>query len=407
MEDRQVESVYPTGTEYSAYVTGEQTIRAEGGLFPNFDRLDELDVSEVSLIEDGEITPLYDFRRKTTDHFAYSRRQVTGKLVFNYSERFAQKMRRPLQSIQGRTLWVQVKYVQQNPLKRVRDVYRIGAVWERPFRHAPDPTAQETVPFSGRDLLLVGRQTADLDSDLAADLAREEDRVYEVSSDDLFGKRQQRHLATVDEVEDGDTLYVTHEATGKDMTIRLASIDTPETPKENPGARKNPTDSDAYDWPASAPKHRGEPPTQSQLDDWGEYAKKKVKQWVEGKAVRLVTANGSPPKDQYGRFIFRVEVPSGLPPMNTAQAGTDLGTHLVATGLAAPYPSNGFIPAEKLPEGYEGRMQPVEIRENRYVDHASMLRQKVSELREQAGTEQANGIWYSHDVKSWKSLLAE
>ena len=384
----QLADYYPTGTDYTVFIS--DPIMDTSAVLPDFTELEELDASSFTLQEDGNVVPLYDIARRTPDHFAYSRRVINGTLSMNYSEPFAKRFRSPLQTIRGKTLWIRLAYADWKPLRLVRDTFRIPAVYEHTFQHNPMPTATEEIPFSGRDLTLIERETADLAQDVFADFAREQDQAT-IEASDLFRERKSRHLATVQEVVDGDTIVATIDATqSRPITIRLAGVDTPETSGKRKGNPTQERNAD-YRWPSNAPSSdRGTPgraPTKTQMDAWGEFVKDQVREWLpEGKKVWLVTDQGTAPRGSFDRYVFRVDVPGGLPGANTAGGSTNLGQHLIKMGYAVPYKSDSIY----LGGG------------NRYQNMSEVTDNLLDVARDRAGTEDANGIWYSFDTSKWK-----
>lgn len=397
-----VSTRYPTGTDYQVYLTDPlepDTAFDQWQVTPGFTDLDPLDVKNVSIVEDGEITPLFHISRQTADHFAYSRRVVNGQLQLNYSEDHMERHRKPgLQEIRDKTLWIVLDYTDWSPVRRVRDIYRIGAVWEHPFRHEPQPHAAEQVPFSGRDLTLVERKTAAFDSDLLGELSRSGGE-REIQADQLFRERKNRYMATVQSVPDGDTLKVSLDASGQEITIRLAGVDTMETPqklgkekKANPGRGQF----SRWWWPSdvappsyySGPENKPVHPTQPQLDEWGIFVGQQVRNWLpQGSKVWLVTDQGTAPKGAFGRYIFRVDPVQPLPmPPGRSGETTNLGRHLIKCGYAIPYPS------DSVAAGLDGNYENVSARIDRLYNAA----------KDAAGTSEANGVWYSPDLSKWK-----
>lgn len=379
---------YPTGTDYNVYLSDPLT--AGDGVLPDFSELTPLDVSSFTIQEDGQVVPLYDVSQRTPDHFAYSRRMINGSLRFNYSEQFAEEFRTPLQSIRGKTFWVRLTYTDWQPLRHVRDTFRIPDVYEHTFRHSAQPQAVEEVPFSGRDLTLVEREIADLNADIFADFAREEDQQF-ISASDVFRERKQRHLATVTKVEDGDTLTARIDSTQKEVQVRLAGVDTPEVPgkrKTNPTQDRNA----AFRWPASAPEtptgKAGRPPTKEQMDKWGIFVREQVRNWLpKGSKIWLVTDQGTAPRGAFERFVFRVDVPKGLPGANGVSDSTNLGKHLVKMGYASPYRSDSIYLNEN----------------NHYRSLSKIVDDLAAKAEDRAGQNDAAGIWYSFDPDDWKA----
>lgn len=378
---------YPTGTEYNVYLSDPLDGGETNAVTPNFDEMEPLDVKSLSLVEDGEVTPLYDAFQSNPDHFAYSRRQVNGSLQMHFTESFAQRHRQPLQTIRDKTLWVVLSYTQWRPVRRIQDIYRISSVYERPFRHDPRPTAIEQVPFSGRDLKLVERRSATLDNDLLADLSRDPES-FEIESGDLFREQQRRYLATVTAAEDGDTITARLDSTRQEVQIRLAGVDTPE--KESGLTNKKDNDPAAWENHISTSDYI----SIEQLDDWGIFIRDEVRKWLgvtsdRSSKVWLVTGPAMPPRGAFGRHIFRVETVGGLPSPSRVEPTNDLGRHLIRMGYALTYPSDGTFVNEH----------------NQYEDYSAILQNALDQAADKHGNDsQAAGIWHSADPSNWENV---
>lgn len=419
-----ISTKYPTGTDYHIYLSDalQPESAEEATALPDFDNMKPLDVKNITVVEDGQITPLYHISRQTADHFCYSRKQINGNLNMNFSEDYMRRHRSPLQDIRDKTMWVVLDYVDWRPMRRVKDIYRIGAVWEHPFRHEPQPHAAEQIPFTARDLALISRKTALFDVDEFDRFTQGEQRT--VQANDLFRARNNRYLGTVDLVEDGDSLDVTIDSTGKSVTIRLAGTDTPE--KDSTVATKaksNPVryDYTAYRWPSDAPRptnYSGDEsaakdeqkerwgndvsdwpvqPTQSQLDQWGRLIRDHVKHILpQGSKVWVVTDQGTAPQGEFGRYVFRIDfvqpvttkidVPNGGPTREVTS--TNLGKHLVKLGYTEPYNSDSIAETG-----------------GQYRNLSSEIREMFRGERQKAGTEEANGIFYHPDPDQWRDAL--
>lgn len=382
----QLADYYPTGTDYQLFVT--ESLEEGDDLLPNFKEQEPLDVSSFSLMEDGQTVPLYDIASRVPDHFCFSRRVVNGTLQFNFSQEFADKFRAPLQTIRGKVLWVRLTYTDWQPVRRVRDTFRIPEVYEHTFRHSTQPHAHEQVPISGRDLKLVQREVADIDTDIMADFAAERDQGS-ITASDAFRERKSRHLATVVKVEDGDSIICRVDATQQKVNVRLAGADTPEAPGK---PKKNQSDDSSYRWPSTASSNdssRGEAgaaPSKTQLDAWGIFTGDQVSNWLpKGTKVWLITNQGAAPKGRYDRYIFRVDVPGGLPSVGSVGSSTNLGEHLIKLGYAVPYASDSI----KIEDGGE------------YANQSAKMDTLLKSAESKAGSDDAAGVWYSFNPALW------
>jgi endonuclease YncB( thermonuclease family) len=381
---------YPTGTEYEVYMSDPLDGGETDAITPDFSSMTPLDAKSLSLIEDGEVTPLYDAFQHNPDHFAYSRRQVNGALQMHFTEEFSNRYRRPLQSIRDKTLWVVLNYTQWQPVRQVEDVYRISSVYERPFRHDPRPTAIEQVPFSGRDLRLVERRSATLDDNLLADMSRDED-AFEVSASDLFRERQKRYLATVVSAEDGDTVTVRLDSTQQELTIRLAGVDTPE--KQSGLSRKK--DNDPTAWESLIKKN--DYLSVDQLDVWGKFIRDEARKWLgltsdRSRKVWLVTDPATAPTGAFGRYVFRIETTEPLPAPDRVSRTNEYGRHLIRMGYALTYPSDStYVDASA---------------HKQYQDYSAVLENAEEQAADKHGddSQMAAGIWYSPKVSDWKNV---
>lgn len=413
---------YPSGTDYKVYITDPVT---DASITPAFDKEQAIDVVSVQIREDGNVLPLYDVSRRTVDHFAYSRRMVNGALQFNFSVDYIKRWRSPIQTIRDKTMWVVLNYVRWKPLQVVRDIFRISDVWEHAFTHSPNPHAMEQVPFSGRDLTLIERQTADIREDIQARLFTDSDRVSIGSTDDLFKDTRATYTAKVVEVTDGDTLVCVINGLGdKEYSIRLTGADTPETPK-GPGesGSRNRVGS-GWIWPSTAPPPNednsgplsrgkfGRSPTVEQLNAWGTFVQGRVRVWFgadsEGnvnppKPVTLERDPGTAPIDKFDRPLFKVRLSSeksdvsleDVPEADYAYGqvqGRYLSTFLVRCGYAKPYAADSYG-----------------VRSNGTVyNHRKKLSKIYSEMKQAGvvGTTDSAGMFYSHDHEDWKNRLA-
>ena len=281
-------------------------------------------------------------------------------------------------------------------MRRVRDIYRISAVWEHPFRHEPQPHAAEQVPFSGRELTLVERQSADFDTGLLQQLSQSGGE-REIQSDELFRERKRRYLATVTNVEDGDTLSTRIDSTGQEITIRLAGVDTMEKPS---GKKSNPSRGEysRWWWPDDVaapsgyqgPDNKPVSPSQQQLDEWGLFVREQTRNWLpEGSKVWLLTDQGTAPRGAFGRYIFRVDPVEPLEMPRGDGTSTNLGRHLIKCGYAIPYPSDSI-----------GTDQ-----QGNYENVSAEIDRLFKDARQAAGQPDANGVWYHPDVSEWKAEL--
>lgn len=372
---------YPSGADYELFITDP----IEQGITPNFTDQEPLDVSQVSFVQDGTVTPLYDIAERNPHHMVYSRKVVNGTLSFNYSQDFADRFRRPqLQSIWGKVLWVRLTFTSFHPTRRIRDTYRIAPVYEHAFQHQPQPHATEQVPFSARELILVEREQADLAADIDAVLQREGDQGR-IQASDLYRNRESRYMATVEEVVDGDTLKARLDVDGNQVDIRLSSVDTPETPGKEFG---NKTDDPKYRWPENADETYGtggSSPTEAQLDKWGLLVKDRVTEWLEGEKVWLVTDQGAASTGDFGRSVFRVDALNEIVPDHAGiEPHRNLARTLVRHGYATLY---------------EGRS--IASSGTGYRNLRTQLLEEEDAVRSVAGTNQATGFWYSFNVSDW------
>jgi endonuclease YncB( thermonuclease family) len=395
---------YPTGADVTAYMTSGRTlpVPASGaGLSgpvgqiqalrsPTFE---ELDIAHVTIVQDGQATPLYEFTDRLAGEFMYSRSMVNVELQFNYSEQFSLKRRVPqIQQIRGNTLWLLLEKAQWWPEPAVvRDLVRIDEVYEHSFRHEPAPSASEQVPCTARGLTLVGRREQGIDTE---PIARSIESGDTPDVPDAFQSDRSRYLGKVVEVTDGDTLKVKMEATGETVDVRLVGVDTPET-ADSPRLNRA-----GWTWPPEAGPNTGrgtpsESPSPQQLVGWGEYAKRRAKEVFntkndgEGRAVWLVSDPGAAPVDDAeinptsddGRFLFQVKptVPLELPGGETER---DYGAWLLKRGLAR------HVDTTSIGAGRESR--------------SAQLKRIYREARQQAGSSDAKGIWYAFDVEDWK-----
>lgn len=392
---------YPTGADVTAYMSEDRTLSVpvaaaglsgtgEQVLALQSDRFEELDVAHVTIVQDGQATPLYDFTDKLAGEFMYSRGMVNVELQFNYSEEFVLKRRVPqIQRIRGKTLWLLLEKAQWWPEPAVvRDLVRIDEVHEHSFRHEPKPSASEQVPCTAREISLVGRREQQIDT---GPIARSVTEGETPEVPDAFKDERSRYLGKVVSVDDGDTITVKMEATGEEVDVRLVGVDTPETSKSYRLNRGG------WNWPPGAKEGTGrgtpgESPTNTQLVKWGAYAKKRARDVLKDKAVWLVADPGAAPvddpelepglpKEEEGRFLFQVKptVPLELPGGDTER---DYGKWLLKRGLARQ------VQTTSIGSGGQNR--------------SAELDRIYQEARNKAGQSDAKGIWYAFDVDTWK-----
>ena len=379
---------YPTGVDYELFLTDPIT----EGVTPDFRQEEPLDVAQVSFIQDGNVTPLYDIAERNPHHMVYSRKLVNGTLSFNYSQKFARRFRSRLQSIWGKVLWVRLSYTNFNPTRRIRDTYRVSPVYEHAFQHQPQPHAVEQVPFTARELVLVERERAELSRDIHADLRREADSGT-IQASDLYRNRQSRYLAYVERVIDGDTFEVVLDATGENITIRPPGFDTPETPGQDYG---NQDGDENYGWPTNLRPDAnqnlgvaGGSPTAAQLDAWAELATERATEWLEGEKVWLITDQGAPATGGFGRSIFRVDALNEIVPDHSGiEPHHNVGRMMIRHGYAVQFESRSI---ETDASGT-------------YRNLHEQLQDELDTVRSNAGTAEAAGVWYSFDVAQWRQF---
>lgn len=119
--------------------------------------------------------------------------------------------------------------------------------------------------------------------------------------------------ATVTRIMDGDTLAVRYQD-GREETVRVLGIDTPET--ENHGNWGN-------EFPGITDP--------SYLTEWGQKASEYTSSLAKGKTITLTADCQAEDYDQYGRLLSYVDID-----------GTDLGGHLVRHGYARVYTAQSF-----------------------------------------------------------------
>lgn len=113
---------------------------------------------------------------------------------------------------------------------------------------------------------------------------------------------------TVVRTVDGDTIHVRMDAGGREVTVRLVGVDTPETHKPN--------------WP---------------VECWGPEAERWMRERAEGRRVTLVRDPVGDDMDRYGRLVRYVTL-AGEP--------DSLNLQLVRTGSARAYTSYPFTQAQ-------------------------------------------------------------
>ena len=119
--------------------------------------------------------------------------------------------------------------------------------------------------------------------------------------------------ATVTRIMDGDTFAVRYQD-GREETVRVLGIDTPETEDHGNWGNEFPGITDP-----------------SYLTEWGLKASEYTSSLAKGKIITLTADCQAEDYDQYGRLLSYVEID-----------GTDLGAHLVRQGYARVYTAQAF-----------------------------------------------------------------
>jgi endonuclease YncB( thermonuclease family) len=385
--------------------------------------LDPIDATSVTLIEDGQVMPLYDYVNHLARHFAFSTRLVSGAIEFNYSANFENTHRQgswadPLgyQHLHGATMWVVLTNVEWWPeTKVVRDVIRIDHVWEHAFQHTLEPIVSETVPFTGRTLAVVSRRTRRISAEEISGFTADPDR-YILDRGKTLRQGIEEINGTVVKVIDGDTYYVEPAGGGELIQVRLVSVAVPEDPwkiyydreakeiirkdppcgteltraaldaawvSENTGFwRKNgelvtpdatlhlnheESRQSTAGWERPTTRVR---PTRAELDLWGRKVTCEVRTLLEGKAVRLVAPLGQAPVDKYKRSLLEVHL---------AADDTDVSEWLITRGYATVFDSTTLVTYE----------------DGEYYSRSARLQEIAEQARALAGSDEAKGIWAS------------
>lgn len=338
---------------------------------------DSLDVSEITLIEEGQIIPLFDFIEVRARQLSYTTRLVQGSMSFNPSvDNF---VRRPLR---GDTVWIRMSSVIYRPETAVViDLIRLDNVWEHPSTIITDSALQLSVPFTARQMALVRRRRRDVDAEYISQFVDAGLPVPVVGTDRLASATEELYGRVV-HVIDADTFEVLL-TTGQQITVRLSTVDALEDPWKhlelcptdyaNHGLplsdkKGGNTSAGSWVWPLHAPEFTppelggpGRAPTTDDLDLWGRYASCKMKELLEGKQVRLVREGGANPKDEYDRYLFSVYTIDGL----------DVEKYLIDEGLAQP-------------------LRLTSVDSARYA----LLQQRLAQARSAAGALGSRGVWH-------------
>lgn len=378
---------YATGADVEVYLTDGPDRP------PTWDPRSRLDVVGVSIVQEGNVIPLFDFADYLAKHFAYATRLVTGSLQFNVSSDYIHRFKQH-GVLQDKTLWIVMTTVRWEPNTAVvRDTIRINHFWGHPWQHEPAPSATEYVPFSARVLELVERTVGVIDFDLmqplfqaegGAEIARSD--FFKAKTTTLLGEvvapKTRPSAAAIEGVVDADTIWVRPVGERTPLSIRLIGADAPETPKSSLELKGNEDNDPLWRWPAGAPTQvpesngtGGASPTKAQLDGWGLHAKQVVRDMViaAGYQVRLISNIGTKPVDEFDRYLYDIEI-----------GGVSLTEYLIEAGLAVPF----FTAAvEQTSSGT-------------YTSSLARWRQLYETARSKAGQEGAQGIWASFEPPS-------
>lgn len=350
---------YGTGAEVDVFLTDSPRL-------PDFTQEDPLDVTGVSIVQEGNVLPLYAWAQAETRQFAYATRLVTGALEFNFSPN--QVRRLPGSNpIQESYLWVILTHVTWEPQPQiVRDIYRLSHVWSHPVQHSPDPSAQTVMPFTARGLALIRRQYRAIRMEGLGDLISD-GGPYQVPVSDILHPPVDEFRTKVTRVVDGDTF----EVEGLEQSVRMLGADTP----ESSGSRRPNNDNDKdWRWPSARTDHAdgadygapGKSPTADQLTAWGERIKAYMKTRLEGQEVMLRRDPSADAKDVYDRHLYQVFF-----------QGQDQALFLIRHGMATVFSSESMA---VFPDGS-------------HADRKALLDAVYQQARE-AGT---YGIWNSFD----------
>lgn len=382
---------YATGADVSVYMTDDPVLPSR------FDN--ELDVSEISIISEGESIPLYKFANALAGQFAYSTSVISGVLDFNYTGQSTHRNHLS-DPIHGKALWVVLSMVEWDAEvpRVVKDVYQLDHVWAHPFRHSPQPIAMETVPFTARSLSLVARQFREIRQDAIGSFV-DESNIYKIEGRNLFPV-QTEYVGnnTVVEVLDGDTYKIRLDSKygGETIRVRLIGADTPES-KSHSDYKRNENNDPSWRWPATAKARDendltlgvgGQSPSKDQLDEWGDHISVTMKGLFLGAKVDLITDPGVAPTDdpefnpfrnrETDRYLYRIRTKSGI----------DLSSYLIEEGYAVPFYTTSI---ETGDVSFQSRM--------------AVLDRKYKAARDLAGTDSAKGIWYSFDLQTYLDSL--
>jgi endonuclease YncB( thermonuclease family) len=346
-----------------------------------------LSARSISISEEDASTPLFHWSRDYPDLFARGRRAVSGLLVLNYEVGTNRQI--PPERFWGKTIWARMEFVEYGAqgASAVEETIRIGPVYPRPFTHAPEGReagyATDQVPFLAREIKGAARNEMTLEMQ---NLLAQVDPTTS-SQSGLVRSESRTERATVTKIIDGDTFRVGLPS-GENQKIRFEAIQAPEiykpdNPKVSDGGVDDNQERAKWKWPLSAPSNAGEAPTKSQLAEWGLAAKDWLARELganldsEGNVTNRpeVTLKRGPAQPDTGKYDRQVrQVKAG---------GEDLGLKMVEAGYAVPNPTGSSATLEGGEYQWRGRK----------------LKEAYREARSNAGTEDARGVWRSHEAQ--------
>ena len=387
---------YVTGTDMEVFL-GPPALQFDEDLT----RFERLDVTSVSIIEEGDVLPLYNYFDYTPHQGAFATRLVSGALHFNFSQAHLDLMRSGpvrdgLHTLRGDTLYVELRKIDYAAdlgggrigARALRELVRIDQVWEHPFQHVPDPSAAEIVSFSAHSMTLVERQQADVPAEGAIAFVKDPAQFHTSA---YIPTPQRQYFGTVESVLSGDTFLVKLDKTDETITVRLSVASAPKTNGKNEPAR--------WRWPqlvanpdGSLHVNAGAEPSAEQLSAWGDCVVEQAEAWLAERNHRVILAadpytqpQDEPTKRTDAELFFHgdtAEAPQYFFNLRSTK-GEDFELWLLENGYATPGTNaTGQI---LTPEG--------ELM-NRRRYYGDVYRKAKSN----AGTPEAKGLWASFDA---------